>query len=120
MPKNLPNIAMRSAVLFPGVSLPITAARPATLRAIETAVHDPERRVLVVAQKNDVEEISPDELYTIGTIATISAVERGLGGVRVVLEGRERGIVLRVTPKDGYLQATVSEATELAPLDAKD
>ena len=35
MSKNLPIVPMRSAVLFPGVSLPVTAARPPTLRAIE-------------------------------------------------------------------------------------
>jgi ATP-dependent Lon protease len=111
---------MRGAVLFPGVSLPITAARPQTLRAIEAAVRDPEHRVLAVAQRSDVDEVTADNLFTIGTIATISSLERGLGGVRVALEGRERGIVMRVTPKDGYLVATVSEATELQPLDPHD
>ncbi|HET7504567.1 MAG TPA: LON peptidase substrate-binding domain-containing protein, partial [Kofleriaceae bacterium] len=120
MPNNLPIVPMRSAVLFPGVSLPITAARPPTLRAIEAALRDPEHRVLVVTQRSDVDEVLPEGLYTIGTIATISSVERGLGGIRVALEGRERGIAMRVAPKDGYLQATVSEAAELQPLDPKD
>src|SRR4051812_37047379 len=120
MPKTLPIVPMRGAVLFPGVSLPITAARPQTLRAIEAAVRDPEHRVLAVAQRSDVDEVTADNLFTIGTIATISSLERGLGGVRVALEGRERGIVMRVTPKDGYLVATVSEATELQPLDPPD
>ncbi|HEX8108867.1 MAG TPA: endopeptidase La [Kofleriaceae bacterium] len=120
MPKTLPIVPMRGAVLFPGVSLPITAARPQTLRAIEAAVRDPEHRVLAVAQRSDVDEVTADNLFTIGTIATISSLERGLGGVRVALEGRERGIVMRVTPKDGYLLATVSEATELPPLNPTD
>src|SRR5262245_31160500 len=120
MPRTLPILPMRSAVLFPGISLPITAARPPTLRAIEAAMRDPEHRVLAVAQRGDADEVLPEGLYTIGTIATISSIERGLGGVRVALEGHERGIVMRVAPKDGYLLATVSEATELPPLDAKD
>jgi len=120
MPKNLPIIPMRSGVLFPGVSLPVTAARPQTLRAIEAAVRDPEHRVLVVTQRGDGDEVVADGLYTIGTIATISSVERGLGGMRVVLEGHERGIAVRVVPQDGYLVATVSEAAELQPLDARD
>src|ERR1700759_284991 len=113
MSKPLPTVPMRGAVLFPGVSLPVTAARPQTLRAIEAAVRDPEHRVLVIAQRNDLDEGTPQTLYTIGTIATLSAVERGLGGMRVVLQGHERGIALRVVPKDGYLLATVSEAAEL-------
>jgi ATP-dependent Lon protease len=120
MPKTLPIVPMRGAVLFPGVSLPITAARPQTLRALEAAVRDPEHRVLAVAQRTDVDEVTAEGLFTIGTIATISSLERGLGGVRVALEGRERGILMRVVPKDGYLVATVSEATELPPLDSQD
>jgi ATP-dependent Lon protease len=120
MPKTLPIVPMRGAVLFPGVSLPITAARPQTLRAIEAAVRDPEHRVLAVAQRTDVDEVTPENLFTIGTIATISSLERGLGGVRVALEGRERGIIMRISPSDGYLVATVSDATELPPLDPRD
>ncbi|HMG57803.1 MAG TPA: endopeptidase La [Kofleriaceae bacterium] len=120
MAKPLPIVPMRNTVLFPGVSLPITAARPQTLRAIEAAVRDPEHRVLAVAQRSDVDEVLPEGLYTIGTIATITSLERGLGGVRVALEGRERGIVMRVAPHDGYLVATVAEATELGPIDAAD
>ncbi|MGE3768773.1 MAG: LON peptidase substrate-binding domain-containing protein, partial [Kofleriaceae bacterium] len=111
---------MRSGVLFPGMSLPITAARPVTLRAIEAALRDPEHRVFVVAQREDSEEVSVEGLYTVGTIATLTSVQRGLGGVRVALEGLERGVALRIAPADGYLLATVSPATELQPLDPKD
>ena len=120
MSKNLPVLPMRNGVLFPGMSLPITAARPQTLRGIEAALRDPEHRVFVVAQRSEGEEVSADDLYTIGTIATLSSVQRGLGGVRLVLEGVERGIAMRVSTTDGYLVATVSPATEHPPLDAKD
>ncbi|TMQ04620.1 MAG: endopeptidase La [Deltaproteobacteria bacterium] len=120
MPKSLPIVPMRNGVLFPGVSLPITAARPQTLRAIEAAIRDPEHKVFVVAQRSDVDEVTADGLYTIGTIAAITSVERGLGGMRVALEGQERGIAMRVVLNDGYLVATVSEGAELPPLDARD
>ncbi|MEO7733053.1 MAG: endopeptidase La, partial [Kofleriaceae bacterium] len=120
MSKNLPIVPMRNGVLFPGVSLPITAARPQTLRAIEAALRDPDHQVFVVAQRADGEEVLAEGLYTIGTIATLSSVQRGLGGVRLVLEGNERGIAMRISQGDGYLLATVSPATELQPLDAKD
>jgi ATP-dependent Lon protease len=120
MSKNLPIVPMRNGVLFPGVSMPITAARPQTLRAIEAALRDPEHGVFVVAQREDGDEVLAEGLYTIGTIATISSVQRGLGGVRLVLEGHARGIAMRVTPSDGHLVATVSPAAELPPLSATD
>ncbi len=120
MSKHLPIVAMRSGVLFPGMSLPISAARPQTLRAIEAALREPDHHVFVVAQRDDGEEIKPDGLYAIGTIATVASLQRGLGGARLILEGNERGIAVRVTAKDGYLVATVAPATEAPPLDATD
>src|SRR5438552_14257674 len=98
---NLPVVPMRNSVLFPGVSFPINAGRPGTLRAIEASLADSERRVFAVAQRVDVDEVAPEALYTIGTIATLGAVQRGLGGVRLLLEGKSRAIAMRYSSKNG-------------------
>jgi ATP-dependent Lon protease len=119
--KTLPVVPMRNAVLFPGVTFPIAAGRAPTLRAIETALNDPDRLVFAVAQRTDAEAVSPEELYTIGAIASIGSVQRGLGGIRLVLEGKSRGIAMRFSRnKGGYLEATVQEAQEMLPLDKAD
>ena len=75
--------------------------------------------MFVVAQRDDVDEVTADGLYTFGVVATLGSVQRGMNGVRVVIEGHERGIAMRVAQHDGYLQATVSDAAELQPLDPK-
>jgi len=116
----LPVVPMRNTVLLPGVSFPIAAGRPATLRAIQAAMKDGERRVFAVGQRQDAENVTAQLLYTIGTIAKIGSVQQGLGGVRLVLEGLERGIAARYLSKDGYLEATVQPAREMTPLDPKD
>ena len=117
---NLPVIPMRNAVLLPGVSLPISAGRPGTMRAIEAALNGSQRRVFAVAQRQENEAVTPEMLYTIGTIATLRLRAAGPGGARLLLEGQTRGIALRIVEKDGYLEATVQEALEMRPLDAKD
>ncbi len=117
MSKTLPLIPMRNTVVFPGAALPITAGRPQTLKAIEAALHDPDHLVFAVAQREDHDEVDPDNLFTMGTIASISAVQRGLGGVRLVLEGRDRANALRIVEKDGHFVATVAPAIELPPDD---
>ncbi|HEY6064681.1 MAG TPA: LON peptidase substrate-binding domain-containing protein, partial [Thermoanaerobaculia bacterium] len=117
---NLPVVPMRNSVLFPGVGLPINAGRPGTLRAIEAAVNSSDKRVFAVAQRQDGDDVAAENLYTIGTIATIGSLQRGLGGVRLLLEGQSRGIALRYAPKKGYLEATVQEAREMLPLDGRD
>jgi ATP-dependent Lon protease len=120
MSRNLPVIPMRSTVLFPGVSLPISAGRPQTLRAIEAALRDSEHRVVAVAQRSDSDEVKIEDLYTIGTVAKVSSVQRGIGGVRLVLEGVERVHLQRVVLQDGYFVATISEVHDMQPVDTKD
>ena len=117
---NLPVIPMRNAVLFPGVSLPISAGRPGTMRAIEAALNGRDRRVFAVAQRKEGDDVTPAMLHTIGTIATIGSFQRGLGGARLLLEGQTRGIALRLVEREGRLEATVQEAHEMRPLDEKD
>ena len=120
-PLNLPVVPMRNSVLLPGVSFPISAGRPGTLRAIEAALKSSDRRVFAVTQRQDAEDVTPEMLHTIGTIATIGSLQRGLGSVRLLLEGQSRGIALRFSPKkSGYLEASVQEAREMLPLDSKD
>jgi ATP-dependent Lon protease len=119
---NLPVVPMKNAVLLPGVSFPITAGRPATLRAVEAALNDKDRRVFAVAQRKvtEGEAVSADSLYTIGTIATVGSIQRSLGSVLLLLEGKARGIATRFVSKQGRLEATVQEARDMVALDPRD
>ena len=114
--KTLPVLPLKDFVLFPGVTTPINAGRPGTLRAIETALSTTDRLVFAVSQREDVREVSPENLYTIGTVAKIGQVQRGLGGMQLLLQGEHRGIAMRIAEKDGHLEATVREADEMQPL----
>jgi ATP-dependent Lon protease len=116
----LPVLPLREVVLFPGVTAPIGAGRPATLRAIEAALAQPDRLVFAVSQRQNLESVTPEVLYTIGTIARIGQLQRGLSGMQLLLHGERRGIAMHYTEKEGYLQAIVREAEEMAPLDATD
>ncbi len=116
----LPVLPLREVVLFPGVTAPIGAGRPATLRAIEAALTGPDRLVFAVSQRQNVESVNSEVLYTIGTIARIGQLQRGLSGMQLLLHGERRGIAIHYTDKDGYLQAVVREAEEMLPLNQED
>ena len=116
----LPVLPLREVVLFPGVTAPIGAGRPATLRAIEAALATPERLVFAVSQRQNVESVTSDALYTIGTIARIGQLQRGLSGMQLLLHGEKRGIAIHYSDKDGYLQSVVREAEEMLPLSPED
>src|SRR3954471_21603284 len=116
----LPVLPLREVVLFPGVTAPIGAGRPATLRAIEAALATPERLVFAVSQRQNVESVSSDVLYTIGTIARIGQLQRGLSGMQLLLHGERRGIAIHYSDREGYLQAIVREAEEMLPLNSEE
>src|SRR6202035_233435 len=116
---SLPVLPLKDFVLFPGVTTPINAGRPGTLRAIEAALATPDRMVFAVSQRDDEKEVSPENLYTIGTIARIGQVQRGLAGMQLLLQGEHRAIAMRIVERDGRLEATAREAEEMQPLDAE-
>jgi ATP-dependent Lon protease len=116
----LPVLPLREVVLFPGVTAPIGAGRPATLRAIEAALATPDRLVFAVSQRQNVESVTSEALYTIGTIARIGQLQRGLSGMQLLLHGEQRGIAIHYSERDGYLQTIVREAEEMLPISPED
>jgi ATP-dependent Lon protease len=116
----LPVLPLREVVLFPGVTAPIGAGRPATLRAIEAALKTPERLVFAVSQRQNVDNVTPEVLYTVGTVARIGQVQRGLSGVQLLLHGERRGIAIHYSDREGFLQTIVREAEEMLPLNPED
>jgi ATP-dependent Lon protease len=107
-------------VLFPGVSAPIGAGRPTTLRAIEAALKSDSHLIFAVAQRENVDTVTPGVLYTTGTIAKISQIQRGLGGVQLLLHGETRATALHYTENGRYLEAVVRDVEDLPPLNPAD
>jgi ATP-dependent Lon protease len=117
--QTLPVLPLRGTVMFPGITAPIAAGRPGTLRAIETALKG-DRLVFAVAQRDNTEEPTSDILFTTGVIARIGQIQRGLGGVQLLLQGEQRATALQFVEVEGYLTAVIVPAEEMMPLDEKD
>jgi len=107
-------------VLFPGVSTPIGAGRPATLRAIERALKSEHRLIFAVSQRENVEKVTPESLHVMGTIAKIGQVQRGLAGVQLLLQGERRATALQVHDTGDHLEAVVIPALDQPPLNPAD
>ena len=116
----LPVLPLRDVVLLPGVTTSIGAGRPGTVRAIEAALATPDHLVFAICQRENTEQVTSEGLYTIGTIAKVGQLQRGLAGMQLLLHGERRGIVMHVSEKNGYMEAIVREAEEMAPLAPED
>ncbi len=116
----LPVIPLREAVLYPGVTSPIAAGRPGTLRAIEDALKTESKTVFVVSQRENTEDATPEVLFTMGTVATVGPVQRGPSGMRLLLNGQHRAIAVRYTDHGTHLEAAVRQVDEILPIDVED
>jgi ATP-dependent Lon protease len=117
--QTLPVLPLRGTVIFPGLTAPIAAGRPGTLRAIEAALRG-ERVVFAVAQRDSTDEPTPDILYQMGVIARIGQIQRGLGGVQLLLQGEMRATALQYTTTEGYMSAVVMPVDEMKPVNEND
>lgn len=117
--QTLPVLPLRGTVMFPGITAPISAGRPSTLHAIEAALKD-NRLVFAVAQRDNSEEATPGILFNTGVIARIGQIQRGLGGVQLLLQGEQRATALQYVDADGHMSAVIVPAEEMMPLNLKD
>src|SRR3954467_1875506 len=116
----LPVLPLRETVIFPGTAVPISAGRPGTLQAIEAALAG-DRRMLAAAQKENRDEVEADNLFTVGTVVRIAQVQRGGGGVQLLIHGEHRAMALQyVDTPDRGLTAHVREMHDLPPVNAED
>jgi ATP-dependent Lon protease len=119
--KTLPVLPMRGMVLFPGLTVPVAVGRAGTLRAVDAALKGGDRLIFAVAQRENVDEPTSDQLYTMGVVARIGQVQRGLGGVQLLLQGEHRANVLHYNKlEDGSLTADVIGVSEMQPVNESD
>jgi ATP-dependent Lon protease len=115
----LPVLPLRETVIFPGTAVPISAGRPGTLQAVEAALAG-DRRMFAVAQRENRDEVETDNLYTVGTIVRIAQVQRGPGGVQLLIQGERRAMNLQFVEDGRGLTAHVRDMEDLPPINAED
>jgi ATP-dependent Lon protease len=116
----IPVLPLRDVVLFPGVTAPIGAGRPMTIKSIEAALASPDKLVFAVAQRENVEAVTAEGLYAVGTVARIGQLQRGMSGMQLLLHGERRAMTMHVTEEHGHLVAVVRPLDDMPPVSAAD
>lgn len=110
--KIVPIIPIRDGIVFPHTESILTFGRPKSLAALEKSFAG-ERVVCFALQKNPKQnDPSPDDLYTIGTVAHIERMIRTDGEVNALVRGLARAKILSYTEEDGYFMAEIEEIDE--------
>jgi ATP-dependent Lon protease len=108
----LPLMAIRETVVFPGTMTPFVVGRAASLQALNAALGGDKKMFLVAQRDASVDEPTPDELYRVGTIVNIvQSLKLPDGNIKMLAEGVDRAELVSVSHEDGLLRATVRVPT---------
>jgi ATP-dependent Lon protease len=100
-----PLLPVRDTVLFPNTVSPLFVGREASMRAVEEAIAK-DKTILVVTQRvPETEDILPENLYEIGTEASVGRMLRMPDGtISVLVQGQRRVRVVEFVPGGPYLR----------------
>jgi ATP-dependent Lon protease len=105
-PTTLPLLPLRDVVVFPHMVIPLFVGRPKSIKALDVAM-EAGKHILLVAQKQAAkDDPSADDLYDIGSIATVlQMLKLPDGTVKVLVEGTQRARIGTVTDHGEYMSS---------------
>ncbi|WP_372717888.1 endopeptidase La [Immundisolibacter sp.] len=101
-------LPVRNLVLFPGVVMPLTVGRKGSVEAAQEAARGDRPLGLLLQKDGSIDEPGPDDLYRVGTVASVLRfISAQDGAHHLVCQGEERFRVLDFVPGHPYLMARV-------------
>ncbi|SHI56539.1 ATP-dependent Lon protease [Mesonia phycicola] len=116
LPSVLPILPLKNTVLFPGVVIPITAGRDASIKLINEA-NNGDKTIGVVAQiDSSIENPEAKDLHQLGVVARILRVlKMPDGNTTVIIQGKKRFEIDEMVATEPFFKATVKAVPEVKP-----
>lgn len=108
IPAELPILPLRGTVAYPDLVMPLIVGRDRSIRLVDEA-NAGDKMIGIITQKNpDIEEPGIDDLYMIGTVATIMKMVKMVdGSQRIVVQGICRFKLVEFTSSEPHLRAKI-------------
>lgn len=109
----LPLLPLRDVVVYPNMVLPLFVGRDKSIKSLEHAMAA-DKQILLVAQRNaSDDEPGIDDIYNIGTIATVlQLLKLPDGTVKVLVEGGSRAEISEFLDGEVYFSAKIKKIDE--------
>jgi ATP-dependent Lon protease len=106
----LPLLPLRDVVIFPNVVVPLFVGREKSVKALEYAMAH-KKEIFLSAQKDaKFDNPSPQDIHSCGTVSTVLQLLRLPDGtVKALLEGKERGNIIKFLDKDDFFMVEVNQ-----------
>ncbi len=118
-PDQMPLLALKNTVLFPGIVIPITVGRDKSIRAIQKA-YSTNRMIGVLSQRDlEVENPGAEDLFSVGSIARVLKLLRMPDGTTTaILRGQKRFRLREIIRQNPYLEGKVETLEQTTPADS--
>ena len=118
--RGVPVLPLRDVVVYPHMVIPLFVGREKSIHALDVAMRT-DRRIMLVAQKQaDIDDPKADDLYRVGTVATIlQLLKLPDGTVKVLVEGVDRARIDRLTAGE-YYSAEIELLPDAEPYDERE
>ncbi len=114
----LPLIPLRDIVVFPSMIAPLFVGREKSVKALETAMNENKKIILVTQKNSSLDEPESKDLYNVGTLGKILQLLRLPDGtVKVLIEGEQRVSIKNFKIKDEYIQANYTAILDKVVID---
>jgi len=110
----IPLLPLRDVVVYPNMVVPLFVGRPKSIVALENSMNVNNKKILLVTQKSsEIDNPEPDNLYKIGSIATIlQLLKLPDGTMKVLVEGQSRAEIVDISEDNSHLVASYNEINE--------
>ncbi|OQB15933.1 MAG: Lon protease 1 [Firmicutes bacterium ADurb.Bin193] len=112
----LPVLPLRGLCVFPYMVLHFDVGREKSVAALEAAMIGDQKIFLVAQMDAQKDEPSFNDLYSFGTVAKVKQLLKLPGGsIRVLVEGLNRGKLLKLTDSGKYMSGEIRQYPNITP-----
>ncbi len=113
IPAIIPILPLRGLVVYPQTAIPLTVGQPRSIKLVDDVISGDRLIGLVAAKDPDMETPGPDDVYQIGTLASIHRLFRAPDGtIRLLVQGLARIRIDEYVENEPYLRAKVTAIPE--------
>src|SRR5699024_5235160 len=110
----VPVLPLRDVVVFPHMAIPLFVGREKSIAALEDAMAEDKKILLVAQRAADTDDPGADDVYEVGTLASIlQLLKLPDNTVKVLVEGVSRAHVSALQEIDGKLMASYSPVDDV-------
>ena len=104
----LPVLSLRDVIVYPHMVIPLFVGRKASIVALERAMESDKRIVLVAQKDPSVDNPKENDIYKVGTVATVlQMLKLPDGTLKVLVEGQNRCKLLEVKDDGDFIESSV-------------